>query len=224
MALRIPPPDSANPVVDSSQASSTAAPVGGAALGLSQYFYEGGRFLFIFLPIAFHAAIGIKIWLEGKPNSIPYPYWGNFRYTLQRATGMIAFVFIFWHVFHMHGWFHADAWMQRVAMPLGGGMFRAYNATSTAAEAMQISSIVPILYTIGVLSCVFHLANGIWTFCISWGITIGAQAQRKMGYACAVVGIVLFLWGGMSLYAFANAAPVGNENSKTMAAQPVNES
>src|SRR3954471_12626823 len=105
---------------------------------------------FIFLPLIYHAVFGILITRGALPNSSTYKYASNVRYTLQRATGMIAFVFIFWHVFHMHGWFHADAWMQNVAEPLGGGKFRAYNATSTAAQAMQLSLIVPILYAIGV--------------------------------------------------------------------------
>ena len=28
-------------------------------------------------------------------------------------------------------------------------------------------TIVPVLYTVGVLSCVFHLANGVWTMGIT---------------------------------------------------------
>ena len=47
---------------------------------------------------------------------------------------MIAFVFIFWHVFHMHGWFHADWWQRAVAHYPYGGIFRPYNAASTAGE------------------------------------------------------------------------------------------
>jgi succinate dehydrogenase / fumarate reductase, cytochrome b subunit len=149
------------------------------------------EWVFIFLPLLYHAIYGILITRGALPNSSTYKYTNNFRYTLQRATGMIAFLFIMWHVFHMHGWFHADAWMQTVAKPLGGGMFRAYNATSTAAEAMQMSSIVPILYAIGVLSCVFHLANGLWTFGITWGIWVTPQAQRWANAFCLVFGLGL---------------------------------
>ena len=41
------------------------------------------------------------------------------------ATGMIAFVFIMLHVFHMHGWFHADVWLENVVKPLGGSPVQA---------------------------------------------------------------------------------------------------
>jgi succinate dehydrogenase / fumarate reductase cytochrome b subunit len=91
----------------------------------------------------------------------------------------------------MHGWLHAEWWEKGVAGPLYGAMFRPYNAASTAAEAMQLSLIVPILYAIGVLSCVFHLANGIWTFGITWGIWVTPAAQRWATAACLVFGLGL---------------------------------
>jgi succinate dehydrogenase / fumarate reductase cytochrome b subunit len=66
---------------------------------------------FIFIPILFHAIVGVAIVAGGHPNTNNYPYEANYRYTLQRATGIIAFLFIGVHVFHMHGWFHADVWL-----------------------------------------------------------------------------------------------------------------
>jgi succinate dehydrogenase / fumarate reductase cytochrome b subunit len=161
------------------------------------------EWVFIFLPLLYHAIYGVLIIRGSLPNNSTYKYGSNFRYTLQRATGMIAFAFIMWHVFHMHGWFHSDAWMHRVAEPLGGGQFRPYNAASTGAEAMRMSILVPILYTIGVLSCVFHLANGIWTFGITWGIWITPAAQRWATVACLVFGIGLGIVGLSALGGFA---------------------
>ncbi len=156
---------------------------------------------FIFLPLIFHAVYGIVIVRTGMPNNSSYPYAKNWRYTLQRATGMIAFLFIFWHVLHMHGWIHSEAWLE--AIRGWGGNFKAYNATSTAAAAMQTSILVPIFYTIGVLSCVFHLANGIWTFGITWGIWTTPLAQRRADYACIGFGVVLALVSLGSIGGFA---------------------
>jgi succinate dehydrogenase / fumarate reductase, cytochrome b subunit len=145
---------------------------------------------FIFLPLLYHAIYGILIVRGAAPNSSTYKYGSNVRYTLQRATGMIAFVFIMWHVFHMHGWIHAEWWERGVAEPLSGAHFRPYNAASTAAAALQ-PLVVQILYAIGVLSCVFHLANGIWTFGITWGIWVTPASQRWATRACLVFGLVL---------------------------------
>ena len=159
---------------------------------------------FIFIPLLYHAIYGVLIVRGAAPNSSTYKYTNNVRYTLQRATGMIAFVFIMWHVFHMHGWLHADWWEQGVAQPLYGAMFRPYNAASTAARAMQISMIVPILYAIGVLSCVFHLANGIWTFGITWGLWVTPASQRWANAVCLVfgVGLAAVSMGALGGFAF----------------------
>lgn len=146
---------------------------------------------FIFLPLLFHAILGVVIIRGGLPNNSSYPYVGNLRYTLQRVTGMVAFVFIMWHVFHMHGWFHNEAWVENVAKPMEGAKFHPYNASSSGGAAMQQSVIVPILYSIGMLSCVFHLANGLWTMGITWGVWVTPQAQARANYVCVAFGILL---------------------------------
>ncbi|MEZ6105511.1 MAG: hypothetical protein R3B96_05210 [Pirellulaceae bacterium] len=34
------------------------------------------------------------------------------------------------------------------------------------------------------LSCIFHLANGIWTMGITWGVWINLSAQPPSGLIC----------------------------------------
>ena len=53
----------------------------------------------LWLPILFHGFYGIYIWWTGKSNAIGHPWMANWLYVLQRWTGMIALVFIFWHVY-----------------------------------------------------------------------------------------------------------------------------
>ncbi len=145
---------------------------------------------FIFIPILFHAIIGMVIVAGGMPNSNQYRYAANYRYTLQRATGMLAFVFIMLHVFHMHGWFHADRWLENVVHPLGGAQFKPYNAASTGGLALQ-SYVWVAVYVVGVLSCVYHLANGLWTMGITWGVWTSAKAQARASVVCSVLGLLL---------------------------------
>jgi succinate dehydrogenase / fumarate reductase cytochrome b subunit len=148
---------------------------------------------FIFLPILFHAVLGVVIIRGGLPNTGSYNYGANWRYTLQRATGLIAFVFIFAHVFHLHGWFHTPAWLDNVAVPLGGAQFKPYNAASTLGAAFQKSALIPILYLVGVLSSVFHLSNGLWSFGIRWGIWTSPSAMRRAAKVCVGFGVGLAL-------------------------------
>ncbi len=148
---------------------------------------------FIFAPLIFHAVVGFWIIFSGKSNTGSYAYGSNIRYTLQRATGMIAVVFILYHVFHMHGWFHFDWWLA-VAEPAGGAQFRPYNASSTAGMALQ-NPIIIAFYALGILASVFHLANGLWTMGITWGAWTSPGAQKKALYACGVFGVGLLAVG-----------------------------
>lgn len=152
------------------------------------------EWLFIFLPILFHAVVGVWIIRTGKSNHDNYRYVSNWRYTLQRATGVIAILFIFFHVFHLHGWFHSDWWLRSVAEPLGMAQFRPYNAASTLAEALS-GYVWPVFYLVGVVASVFHLANGVWTMGITWGVWISPAAQRRASYVCAGGGAVLLIVG-----------------------------
>ena len=173
-----------------------------------------GRFLpivewtFIFLPLLFHAIVGMWIIVGMVPNTANYPYGANRRYTLQRWTGVLAFVFIAWHVFHMHGWFHAEAWMKNVAEPYGGAQFRPFNAASTAGLALQ-SPVVFGLYAVGVLACVFHLANGMWTMGITWGVWTSERAQKASLKAMAAFGILLGLVSMVALVGMRNVGRPG---------------
>jgi succinate dehydrogenase / fumarate reductase cytochrome b subunit len=138
--------------------------------------------LFIFAPIAFHAILGVIIWLSGRQNVLEYRYCGNLRYTLQRWTGIITLVFILVHLWHVH-------WI----IP-GGIEFDAHAAAASTVVAMQASWSAPV-YAIGVLCAVFHLANGVWTFLITWGVTIGPRSQTASAWVCAGIGVALGLLG-----------------------------
>lgn len=161
------------------------------SLGKFLPFVEWG---FIFLPLIFHAVFGVWIIKSGKSNVGQYKYVANWRYTLQRWTGMVAILFIFLHVFHLHGWFHSDWWLRNVAEPLGMANFRPYNAASTLSVALS-GYVWPFLYVIGVVACVFHLANGIWTMGITWGVWVSPAAQRKASIVCAAGGVFLLVVG-----------------------------
>lgn len=155
---------------------------------------------FIFTPLLFHAILGVVIASGGLPNTNRYKYGPNYRYRLQRITGIIAFFFILYHVFHMHGWFHFDWWLKYVAEPLGGATFRPYNAPSTAGASLQ-NLIVSGIYAFGIIATVFHLSNGIWSMGITWGVWTTPAAQKRALAACGLFGIVLGtiglsgLWG-----------------------------
>jgi succinate dehydrogenase / fumarate reductase cytochrome b subunit len=147
------------------------------------------EWVFIFIPIGFHALVGFWIISGGLPNVGSYPYGSNIRYTLQRATGMLVAAFILFHLWQMH----------HLGKPLGGGSFNPEHAASSAAIVLS-PILMKVIYTVGTLCAVYHLANGIWTFGITWGIWTSEGAQRRAGYLCAVVGVVVATLGMGSIY------------------------
>lgn len=159
------------------------------------------EWVFIFIPILFHGIVGLMIVSGMVTNVGSYPYTSNIRYTLQRVTGMIAFAFILWHVWHMH---------QMGKVIPGGGNFDAHHASSSAAAALQ-SLAVRIGYAIGTLAAVYHLANGIWTFGLTWGIWTSERAMRGASWVCLVFGILL---GAVGLSALVGMSRVDIEEAR----------
>jgi len=157
---------------------------------------------FIFLPMIFHAVVGFVIIANGMPNVGSYAYMGNVRYTLQRATGMIAFVFIIWHITQLH-------WL---GTPFGGGKFDPHHATSSAAVAIK-PLLITILYAVGVLSTVFHFSNGLWTLGITWGLWTSPAAMRRANWISVAIGVLL---AGAGLGALAGLQRVNVEQARAI--------
>src|SRR4051812_14492872 len=57
----------------------------------------------ILAPLLFHALYGVKLALEAKHNVGRYTYSRNWMYTAQRVTGLLAFVFIGFHLYEYWG-------------------------------------------------------------------------------------------------------------------------
>ena len=134
---------------------------------------------FIGLPILYHAFYGIYVSMSGKTNLAWYPYPKNFLYTLQRWTGLIAFIYIGYHVYHT-----------RIENALYG--------TEVSYARMQELVRVPWIfwfYVMGLASVMFHFANGIWGFCVSWGLTVSQKSQKIVGACSAGLGLILFAVG-----------------------------
>jgi len=138
---------------------------------------------FIGLPILYHAGYGLYVSATGKVNLSSYPYPKNFLYTMQRWTGLIAFAYIGYHVYHT-----------RIVNALYG--------TEVSYARMQELMQVPMMfwfYIVGLAAVMFHFANGIWGFLVSWGLTVSQRSQKIAGAWSAVAGIVLFALGVSSL-------------------------
>jgi len=161
------------------------------------------------LPIAFHALLGLAYTFIGaQPNTTHYPYWDNWRYLLQRVTGVVALFFIALHVLTLRGKLNVFGWFTPFfvhgATPAGQHIDL---ATASTAIAFHASWLVVLFYAVGVLCVVYHWCNGLWTAAITWGLTISVAAQRKWAYFCGVIFAGLMVFSIMAIVAAVRYTP-----------------
>lgn len=168
--------------------------------------------LFIFLPLLFHGVLGLVIALQGRPNQGQYPYMDNWRYTLQRVTAYITIVFVLLHLVHYRfaHWFGLTA-PYASAYP---GFYKFTIETFQAGLLGLPTWLWVVIYAIGLTAAIYHFANGIVTFCITWGIVIGVESRQRLSVVAGALGLLLLVWGALSLYA------LGTVDHKAIPATP----
>ncbi|AHV98749.1 succinate dehydrogenase cytochrome b558 subunit (cytochrome b-558) [Paenibacillus sabinae T27] len=144
--------------------------------------------LFIWLPLLYHGVYGLYIAYQSKPNLNRYNLERNWRYTLQRITGIVTFIFVIWHLYET-----------RVQVALG-------NVTHEELGGVMHDIVTQpwwlAFYIVGIVAACFHFANGLWSFLVSWGITVGPRSQRVSSYLCMGLFVLVTFMFLLSLVTF----------------------
>ena len=148
-------------------------------------FLLAAEFLLIYIPILFHGIYGLYIAFQARNNTGNYGYFRNWMFRLQRITGVIVIIFVAWHV-----------WDTRIAKALG----QEVNFDMMADIVANPISLV--LYIIAIIATSFHFANGLWSFAVTWGITVSPRSQRIFTYASMVVFLIISYIGVSAILAF----------------------
>lgn len=139
----------------------------------------------IFLPLLFHAIYGLYIAFTAKNNVSKFNFFRNWMFKLQRITGVITLIFVTWHV-----------WQTRVQAAFGEVV------NFQMMESILSDPFMLWFYIIGVVSTIFHFANGLWSFCVSWGITVTPRSQVISTYVTIGIFIALSIVGIRAIVAF----------------------
>ena len=140
----------------------------------------------IFLPIVFHAIYGLYIAFTAKTHVNNYGFFRNWMFILQRVSGVITLIFITWHV-----------WETRIQAALGK------EVDFQMMERILSNPAMLAFYIVGVVSTIFHFANGLWSFGVSWGLTVTPRSQRISTYVTLAIFLALTFVGVRTLFAFA---------------------
>jgi succinate dehydrogenase / fumarate reductase cytochrome b subunit len=139
----------------------------------------------IYLPILYHAIYGLYIAFTGKNNVNKYNHFRNWMFVLQRITGVITLIFIVWHV-----------WETRIAKAFGAEVN--FDMMANIVD----NPFALALYLVGIVSAVFHFANGLWAFFVSWGITVSPRSQQISTYVTLGIFVVMSIIGVRAILAF----------------------
>jgi succinate dehydrogenase / fumarate reductase, cytochrome b subunit len=139
----------------------------------------------IFIPLLYHAIYGVYIAFTAKNNVGKFSFFRNWMFMLQRVTGVLTFIFVIWHV-----------WETRVQAALGA------DVNFSMMENILSNPFMFAFYLIGVISAIFHFANGLWSFAVTWGITVTPRSQQISTYVTMGIFVALSFVGVRSLLAF----------------------
>lgn len=162
----------------------------------------------IFIPLALHIIIGIAIALTAKSNVGDLGYSRNYAYFFQRLSGWVALAFIVWHTVTLR---FMDVAEDFATSPKATGFYE-YLAVSFQNPFFMAA------YIIGGAAVIYHFANGLCTFCMTWGITVGPRSQMVMARLATGVGGALMVmllaavWGFYSGYDPAKHGPNRKES------------
>ncbi|CAM3427667.1 succinate dehydrogenase cytochrome b558 subunit [Marinicrinis lubricantis] len=144
----------------------------------------------IFLPLLYHGVYGLYIAYQARNNVSHHSYARNIMFMLQRVTGVITFVFIIWHL-----------WETRMQVAMGNV---GHEELGGVMHELATNPLYFALYCVGIVCAVFHFSNGMWSFLVSWGITVGPRAQRVSSYIWMGVFVIMSILFIMALSAFTN--------------------
>lgn len=139
----------------------------------------------IYLPLLYHAIYGIYIAFTAKNNVGRFSHFRNWMFVLQRITGVITFIFVVWHV-----------WQTRIAAAFGAEVN--FDMMANIVD----NPLVLAFYILGIVSAVFHFANGLWSFLVSWGITMSPRSQQISTYVTMGIFVVISIIGVRAILAF----------------------
>lgn len=145
----------------------------------------------IWLPLLYHGVYGLFIAFQAKHNVNRYSYARNQMFMWQRITGVLTIVFIAWHFSHT-----------RLQVALGN---LGHDELGSKMYEMLTNPLYFALYCIGVVAASFHFANGMWSFLVSWGITVGPRSQRISSYVWMVVFVIMSVLFILALTAFTDS-------------------
>lgn len=143
------------------------------------------------LPIAVHSIWGIARLFTVRPNNVQYRFFSNLKYALQRLSAIGLLLFLGAHL-----------WLAFLKPYTSTGKSEPF---ADIAHEMHHHGPTLAVYCLGVLGTAYHLANGLHTFAMGWGIVSSRRALKKLEIGVWVIFLALLAMGFGGIYALYEA-------------------
>ena len=141
----------------------------------------------VLVPLVLHTVWGIGRLYSSQPNVVRYGFFANLRYIVQRlsALGVLAFL-------------GAHIWLAMLQPRFIQGHAELF---ADIAHEMHHHTPTLVVYILGTLGVAFHLANGVATLAMGWGIATSRRALKKLELASVGLFVVLLAMAWGAIYA-----------------------
>lgn len=143
------------------------------------------------LPLGLHTVWGVGRLFSTQPNVVRYHYFANAKYVLQRLSAIGLLLFLGAHL-----------WLAMLHPRLTTGRPEPF---ADIAHEMHHHLPTLLVYALGVLGVAYHLANGLQTFAMGWGIATSRRGLRRLDVFVIVAFLALLGIGWTAVYALWDA-------------------
>lgn len=144
------------------------------------------------LALLIHTVVGLQLLRRWRPNNLQVRTFSNLKFFLQRLAGLGVGLFVVAHVI--------KARILPALSPAGKESW--HGMREALSEPVTLT-----VYILGLLGVSYHLANGLWTALITWGVTVSERAQRRSQWVAAALFVLLLILSGLSIYGFLQPWP-----------------
>ena len=137
----------------------------------------------VLLPLAYHGVYGLLRSLQ--PRDPAHAYDSDLMLLLERVSGVVVLVFVGAHVWE----FRVQTWTHGLA-PVSYSTKLIEHLSSTQWGGVPW---IAFGYLVGIAATFFHLANGLTSFCTTWGYTPTKESQRRARLFFRIVGVFFFV-------------------------------
>lgn len=143
--------------------------------------------LVVLLPLVLHTAWGIARLLTSRPNNVRYSYFTNLKYAVQRLSAVGVMLFLGAHI-----------WLAMLDPRLVDGHPEPFSDIS---HEMRTHMPTLVVYLLGTLGVAYHLANGISTFAMGWGVVSSRRGLRNVEWMSYGLFVVLLAMSWSVIFA-----------------------